>query len=97
MRRNRNLGEPDDSSSMWRGRIEGKLDTVIVDHERRLAQGESDRSIIHGRITDLAVVQAKHESDIARSAGMPTKVVSGISAFIAFIALFWAISDRILS
>lgn len=94
----RRYGEiPDDDSIIWRGRIEGKLDTVIVDHERRLVAGEADRNAIHGRITDLAVTQAEHKSAIARSAGMPTKIVSGISAFIAFLALCWAMADRLLS
>lgn len=87
---------PDDESSMWRGRIEGKLDTVLVDHERRITQSEADHRSVGERVTDIALIQAKQGSDLSRAAGLPTKIIAAISAGIAFIALLWAIADRLL-
>lgn len=95
-RRLRGRHVPDDVSAMWRGRVEGKLDSVIVDHERRITQNESDHRQVNDRVTDIAIVQARQENTLNRAAGLPTKIIAGISAGIAFIALLWAVADRLL-
>lgn len=72
-------------------RMEGKLDQVITDHERRLTAGETAEEVMHGRISAHGKALADHGARIGdldrRTTGALGKVMSVVSPMIALAAL----------
>ena len=90
----------EDSTGERLARMEGKLDVVLTEHERRLSEGDVIHNSLHGRITDLKsdVVDTKARvgSLEQKSAGATTKVLALIGAIIAVLGFGFTIFSWIM-